>query len=666
MADAKAAGDSAEKALLRDSVRDALAAGADWAQLDELGLWSTIEPPDGSLAMAMIVAEELGRARYAGPAYETMVAIYVRSGVDRPLDIDPGAAPAAVFVCGTGDLDPIVAVPPGTLLLVATGDAIAAVRSADAEISEQPSLDVGRRTVLLSVPPGDVLATDPGLVRSARGIRVPRDAETERIVRQWYSDLFEAGYLGGSWPREYGGVAEHSPQHDAVVMEEIVRARAPRPIDQVMLAAHLVITFGTPEQKNRYLPRIRSAEDIWCQLLSEPGVGSDLARLSTKATRQPDGTFRVDGQKVWTTDGQWSQMGVLLARTDPDAPRPHAGLTTFVVDMSTPGIDVRPIREMTGSDEFCEVYFDGAVLPADSVLGELNQGWAVANSGLASERAYVGANAVMLELLFDDLIELARAVELPADVAIADPVVREALSDFQARVAGVQLIARSAVAKVAAGTDAPADGMIAKLAYTERNVALCMYAITLATSASVTSRRRRGVPALAAGVPVVTRADDLGRLVGDRAQRPGHPASGTSPVLVRRAMTDREAIDDLIAAYALTLDADDIEGCLALFTEDCEYLVFGKTLLGPEKVRKTFNRAPRGMHLTGASLVTVQGRTAMARTQVLFVDSSDHGMRPALYDDDLVKVDGTWRFRRRRCQFLTTQGLSDAPQEQPQ
>lgn len=314
------------------------------------------------------------------------------------------------------------------------------------------------------------------------GIRVPRDAEAQQAVRRWYADLFDAGFMGGSWPAEYGGHTGHTPQHDAAVMEEIVRARAPRPIDQVMLAAHLIITFGTAEQKDRYLPRIRSAEDIWCQLLSEPGVGSDLARLTTRATRQPDGTFRVDGQKVWTTDGQWSQMGVLLARTDPDAARPHAGLTMFVVDMATTGIEVRPIREMTGSDEFCEVYFDGTVLPADSVLGEVNHGWAVANSGLASERAYVGANAVMLELLFDDLLELARAVELPDGVAIDDPVVREDLADLRARVAGVQHVARDAVDKVARGTDTPSDGMIAKLAYTELNVALCRYAITLASS----------------------------------------------------------------------------------------------------------------------------------------------------------------------------------------
>ena len=311
------------------------------------------------------------------------------------------------------------------------------------------------------------------------GLRVPRDADTERAIRRWYADLFAAGYLGGSWAARYGGRPDHTPYHDAIVIEEIVRARAPRPIDQVMLAAHLIITFGTPEQQDSYLPRIRSAEDIWCQLLSEPGVGSDLARLSTKATPRPDGTFRIDGQKVWTTDAQWSQMGVLLARTNPDAPRPHAGLTMFVVNMATPGIDVRPIREMTGSAEFCEVYFDGAILPAESVLGELNHGWGVANSGLASERAYVGANAVMLQLLFDDLIQLARVIVQPNGLAIENPVIREELADLQACVVGTQHVARLAVDKVAENADVPADGMIAKLAYTELNVALCQYAMNL-------------------------------------------------------------------------------------------------------------------------------------------------------------------------------------------
>ena len=171
VADTKAVGDSAEIALLRESVRDALAAGADWAQLDGPGLWSTIEPPEGSLAMAATIAEELGRALYAGPAYEAMVATYVRSRLADGLDIDPAAAPGAAFVCGAGDLDPIVAVPPETLLLVATGDSIACVRAADAEVTENPSLDVTRRTVQLTVPHADPSTAEPDVARFGRAAR---------------------------------------------------------------------------------------------------------------------------------------------------------------------------------------------------------------------------------------------------------------------------------------------------------------------------------------------------------------------------------------------------------------------------------------------------------------------------------------------------------------
>ena len=126
---------------------------------------------------------------------------------------------------------------------------------------------------------------------------------------------------------------------------------------------------------------------------------------------------------------------------------------------------------------------------------------------------------------------------------------------------------------------------------------------------------------------------------------------------------DRTAIRDLLASYALLLDADEVEACLDLFTEDGEFLVYGKTLAGRERIKKMFTRAPHGMHLTGANLIDVRGHTATVRSQVLFVEASTHQMRPALYDDDLVTVQGHWRFRRRRCQFLTSSGLSDSPAE---
>lgn len=131
-------------------------------------------------------------------------------------------------------------------------------------------------------------------------------------------------------------------------------------------------------------------------------------------------------------------------------------------------------------------------------------------------------------------------------------------------------------------------------------------------------------------------------------------------------LTDRAAIGDLLAGYALALDTDDIDRCLSLFTEDAEFLVFGKTLSGHAPIREMLTRAPRGMHLTGATLVDLNGHLAKVRSQVLFVDSSSHGLRPALYDDDLVKADGQWRIRRRRCRFITVTGLRDSPQEQAQ
>jgi uncharacterized protein (TIGR02246 family) len=129
-------------------------------------------------------------------------------------------------------------------------------------------------------------------------------------------------------------------------------------------------------------------------------------------------------------------------------------------------------------------------------------------------------------------------------------------------------------------------------------------------------------------------------------------------------VADRSAIQDLLASYALTLDADDVEACLDLFTDDGEFLVYGETLAGRERIREMFTRAPNGMHLTGAARIDVRGQTATVRSQVLFVEASTHDMRPALYDDDLINVDGRWRFRSRRCQFITGTGLSDSPAAQ--
>ena len=319
-------------------------------------------------------------------------------------------------------------------------------------------------------------------LRMPEGVRAPRSPAEEREIRSWLGQLYAAGYLGAGWPQAWGGSPGHRPVRDLIVMEELFRARAYRPLDQVMLASHAILQFATDEQKREYLPRIRSGEHIWCQLFSEPGAGSDLAALRTRA--EWDGTaFVVTGQKVWCTDGQWADMGLLLARTDQDAGR-HAGLTAFVVPMNTPGITVRPIREMTGSSEFCEVFLDGARVPRDNVLGQAGGGWSVITSGLASERAFVGANAVLLEMMCDDLVALARAARLPGGRrAIEAEDVRAGLAEALAKTEAAKLGVKDTVARIMGGEEHPSDGPVAKLVYTELNVELCQQALELLAAA---------------------------------------------------------------------------------------------------------------------------------------------------------------------------------------
>ncbi|MFC5754470.1 acyl-CoA dehydrogenase family protein [Actinomadura rugatobispora] len=320
-------------------------------------------------------------------------------------------------------------------------------------------------------------------LRMSEGTRAPRDAGEEREIRGWLGALYEAGHLGAGWPPEWGGRPDHRPTRDLILMEELFRARAYRPLDQVMLASHEILEFGTEAQKRAYLPRIRSGEHIWCQLFSEPDAGSDLASLRTRADASGDG-FVVTGQKVWCTDGHWADMGMLLARTDPAAER-HAGLTAFVVPMDSPGITVRPIREMTGSAEFCEVFLDEVRLTSENVLGPVGGGWSVINSGLASERAFVGANAVQLEMMYDDLVALARAARLPdGSRAIDQESVQATLAELLARTEAAKLIVQDTVRRIVSDEEHPADGPVAKLVYTELNVELCERALGIVASAA--------------------------------------------------------------------------------------------------------------------------------------------------------------------------------------
>ena len=250
----------------------------------------------------------------------------------------------------------------------------------------------------------------------------PSLAEEVAFLRDWQKRLAAAGWVGLHWPREYGGRGA-SVIENYIFQEEMAAARAPEIVNRigVNLVGPTLIAHGTEEQKRRFLPKILPAEDIWCQLFSEPGAGSDLTGLKTRAERRGDG-WVVNGQKVWTSYAQFARWGILLARTDPAAPKAK-GISYFVCDMQAPGISVRPLRQMTGSDDFNEVFLEDVFIPHDHLVGAENAGWAIANMTLAHERGTQARQFGLHRMLIEDLLHLARE-----DARGRDPVLRQRIA----------------------------------------------------------------------------------------------------------------------------------------------------------------------------------------------------------------------------------------------
>src|SRR2546426_5325914 len=255
--------------------------------------------------------------------------------------------------------------------------------------------------------------------------RLPEDERIPRL-RAWQRKLAEARWVGITWPREYGGRDAGILEQIAHV-EEMARARAPEIIGNlgIGIAGPPIIAYGTEAQKRRFVPRILSADDLWCFGFSEPGAGSDLASLRTQAQCR-DGHFTVSGQKVWTTLAQHADWCMLLCRTDPDTRRAK-GISCLLVDMRSPGIEVRPLRQMTGEAEFNEVFFDNVEVPRENLLGELHGGWQIATSALQNERGilYVVGMQIALKEARDKLIEFARERG-----AGRDPLLRQELANL--------------------------------------------------------------------------------------------------------------------------------------------------------------------------------------------------------------------------------------------
>ncbi len=286
--------------------------------------------------------------------------------------------------------------------------------------------------------------------------------DRERFLREWDEKLREAGYVGIAWPKEYGGRGL-STLELLVFNEEMVRARAPQRLNFFGegLVGPTIIQWGTEEQKKYFLPKIFSGEHVWCQGFSEPNAGSDLASLQTRAVLDGD-EWVITGQKVWTTMAQYANWCFVLARTDPDAPK-RKGISYLLVPMDQEGIEVRPLKQLTGTAEFNEVFFDGARTAAENVVGGVNNGWTVAMTTLGFER---GGAATTSYLRFSR--ELRRMIEMARERGkLADPLIRQRLAQHYIEVELMRYSGYRSLTNVLSGKPPGPESSISKLFWSE-------------------------------------------------------------------------------------------------------------------------------------------------------------------------------------------------------
>ena len=289
------------------------------------------------------------------------------------------------------------------------------------------------------------------------------DEEVARL-RRWQKQLHGGGWIGLHWPREYGGQGA-TVTENFLFAEELARARSPEILGRIALnlVGPTLMAHGSEEQKRRYLPRIPPADELWCQLFSEPGAGSDLAAIRTKAIADGD-EFVVTGEKVWTSYAQYADLGILLARTDstPGAPK-QKGLSFFILDMKTPGVRVLPLKQMTGTSEFNQVVLEEVRIPRANLVGAPGQGWTIAGTTLAHERGTNPRQMVIHRQLADELLELARE-RLPSG---APAVLRQEIAQAWIEVEILRLLNYRTLTRLRRGEAVGAEGSVTKLFWSE-------------------------------------------------------------------------------------------------------------------------------------------------------------------------------------------------------
>jgi|SRR5580658_9635888 alkylation response protein AidB-like acyl-CoA dehydrogenase len=288
-------------------------------------------------------------------------------------------------------------------------------------------------------------------------------------LRGWQKRVYQAGWAGIAWPREYGGRGA-TLMEQVIFTEEMARAGAPHLANVIGLSliGPTIIAFGTDAQKKRFLSNILSADEIWCQGFSEPNAGSDLANTRTEARLDGD-HYMINGQKVWTSYGWAADWCALLTRSEAGSTQ-HHGLTYILVDMKSPGVEVRPLRQMTGESEFCELFFRDVRVPAENVLGKVGEGWKVAMGTLMHERATLGAGVqIVLKRQFDRLTQLSHSIQRNGKPASEDPVIRQKLAQSYVDIEVMRLNQMRAISRInEKGVPGP-ESSILKIFWTELN-----------------------------------------------------------------------------------------------------------------------------------------------------------------------------------------------------
>lgn len=295
----------------------------------------------------------------------------------------------------------------------------------------------------------------------ASAIGTEREGKAEIAeAKAWQAKKADAGWACLTWPKEYGG-RDATPIQNVIWNQEQSRFRTPPNVFGIGIgmAGPTIMAHGTPAQKERWIPKLLRGEEIWCQLFSEPDAGSDLAGLRSTAVRDGD-EWVVNGQKIWTTGAHFSDWGILVVRTDPNVSK-HAGLSYFVVDMHSPGIDARPIKQINGGSGFNEVFFNDARIPDANRLSEVGNGWAVAITTLMNERASIGGDFAGDSL--PDLLRLARSVEIDGGAAIDDAGVRQRIADFTVRSRGLRYTGYRTLTALSRGKPPGPEASMSKL-----------------------------------------------------------------------------------------------------------------------------------------------------------------------------------------------------------